>query len=64
MSLWRCSVCNKAGVEDDFVWFQIDEQHEQLFCYSCAPEEAMMQHWPVDEQEESDYNDGVDSDAD
>lgn len=53
MSLWRCSQCNKAGVEDDFLWVQIDEQHEQLFCYECAPEDALKQHWPIDDIEES-----------
>lgn len=55
MSLWRCSQCNKAGLEEDFVWFAVDEQHEQLFCFDCAPPEAMQQTWPVDE--ESDDND-------
>ena len=64
MSLIRCAVCHKAGLEDDFVYVPVDEQHEKLMCFSCAPEDAMRQTWPVDEQEESDYNDGVDSDAD
>ena len=50
MSLWRCSQCKKAGLEEDFVWHKVNEQHEQLFCFDCAPPEAMQQTWPVDEE--------------
>lgn len=64
MSLLRCSVCKKAGTEDDFVWHAIDEQHEQLYCYECAPEDAMKQHWPVDDEQDAGYNDGADGDTD
>lgn len=47
--LWRCSVCGKAGLEDDFVYAPIDELHETVYCFKCAPEDAMKQAWPIDE---------------
>jgi hypothetical protein len=49
-SLWRCSVCKKAGLEEDFLFVPIDETHETVYCYDCAPEDALKQHWPVDEE--------------
>ena len=64
MSLIRCAVCHKAGLEDDFVFVPVDEQHEKLMCFQCAPPEAMQQHWPVDDDQEADYNDGADGDTD
>ena len=54
MSLWRCSQCHKAGLEDDFVFVPVDAQHEKLMCFSCAPEDAMRQTWPIDEEEDND----------
>lgn len=53
MSLWRCSQCNKAGLEEDFVYVPVDEQHETLMCFDCAPPEAMKQHWPVDDERQN-----------
>jgi len=50
MSLWRCSVCKKAGLEEDFVFAPIDELRETIYCYDCAPESALRQHWPADEE--------------
>jgi hypothetical protein len=32
----------------------VDAQHEVIVCFECAPPEAMKQHWPVDEEEDSD----------
>lgn len=49
MSLWRCSNCDKAGLEDDFVFVPIDELHETIFCFECAPDTAMKQIWHTDE---------------
>jgi hypothetical protein len=43
----------KAGLEEDFVFVPIDETHETIYCYACAPESAMRQSWPVDEGEAS-----------
>jgi len=57
MSLIRCAVCHKAGTEDDFVWVNVDEQHEQLYCFECAPDDAMRQHWPIDDEIEDDSKD-------
>jgi hypothetical protein len=54
MSLWRCSQCHKAGLEDDFVFVPVDAQHEVIMCFECAPPEAMQQTWPVDEELEDD----------
>ena len=54
MSLWRCSVCNKAGLEDGFVFVPVDDTHEDIYCFDCAPPEAMKQHWPVDEEDDND----------
>lgn len=52
MSLQRCVVCKKAGLEDaDLMWVQVDELHEQLMCFDCAPEDALRQQWPVDEEQ-------------
>ena len=51
MSLWRCSQCGKAGLEDDFVFVPVDAQHEVIMCFECAPPEAMTQHWPVDDED-------------
>ncbi len=50
-SLWRCSECKKAGLEEDFIFVPVDELHETTFCYDCAPEEALKQHWPADEED-------------
>lgn len=50
-SLWRCSVCKKPGLEEDFLFVATDETHETTFCYDCAPEEALKQHWPADEED-------------
>lgn len=49
MSVGRCSVCYKTGLEEDFVYAPIDETHETIYCYDCAPEDALKQKWPVDE---------------
>lgn len=54
MSLWRCSVCKKAGLEDDFIFVPVDAQHETVYCFTCAPETAMKQQWPADEEENDD----------
>lgn len=54
MSLWRCSQCKKAGLEEDFVFVPIDETHETIYCYECAPVEALKQQWPADEDKHSD----------
>ena len=56
MSLWRCSVCMKAGLEEDFVFAPIDETHETIYCYECAPEDALKQKWPIDEDGNGDSN--------
>jgi hypothetical protein len=53
-SLWRCSVCKKAGLEEDFLFVPIDETHETVYCYECAPESALKQQWPVDEESNDD----------
>lgn len=58
MSLWRCSVCMKAGLEEDFVFVPIDETHETIYCFDCAPENALRQSWPIDE--ETDKSDDTD----
>lgn len=51
-NLWRCSVCKKAGTEDDFVWAPIDDTHENIFCFDCAPEEALRQTWGEESEQE------------
>lgn len=56
MSLIRCATCHKAGLEDDFVYVPVDDQHERLMCFDCAPPEAMKQYWPFDDEQENDYN--------
>lgn len=50
MSLWRCSVCMKAGLEEDFVFVATDDTHETTFCYDCAPEDSLKQKWGEDEE--------------
>jgi len=52
--LWRCSKCGKAGLEDDFVFSPVDETHETIFCFDCAPPEAMQQEW-AKESDDEDY---------
>ena len=56
MSLIRCAICHKAGLEEDFVYVPVDDQHERLMCYECAPEDAMKQHWPVDDEDSQEEN--------
>lgn len=53
-SLWRCSVCRKAGLEEDFVFAATDELHETTFCYDCAPVEALKQDWGSEEETQGD----------
>lgn len=57
-SLWRCSVCMKAGLEEDFVFAPVDELHETAYCFDCAPESALRQVWPADEEVTEDDTDG------
>lgn len=60
-SLWRCSVCKKAGLEEDFLFVPVDETHENLFCYDCCPEEALKQQWPIDDVDENKEHNQTDS---
>lgn len=47
--MMRCAVCKKTGLEEDFV---VDERAGVMYCYNCAPEDALRQWWPVDDEAE------------